>query len=191
MNMKTKTKVAERKYKKLPLTNQRFWEGIPVRDADHELRIFPNDDDIKDAVRGDEQRCVFANACRRLYGSVRVAFLRTFAYVELKDSTGKAFVERFEMSESVKKSIAIFDASGIAEPAGFLLSPPRPSERLDAKIIQNGKYRHRKATITGIKKNPKRQTLEKAEWKDVMTIRNGTGMVHFTTPAGLTKTKLK
>src|SRR5262245_2431858 len=111
----------------------RTWEGIPVRDSERELWIFPTQQDITAAIPKDEQFCVFANTCRGVYGSTRVIFLRTTAYVELLDEQGQKIIERFQLGDKTKRAIAEFDKTGPAQPGGYLLSAPRPSLRLEQK----------------------------------------------------------
>lgn len=144
--------------------------------------------DVEGASQNDWGKCVFARACRRLYGSQRVAFFRSVAYVELLDETGKPTIERFQMPRVMRQQIERFDKTKKAPPGGFLLLPPRPSYTLDAKHIKSAKERKAKkaaraAAIVGhgdsVKITPRKPLPIKLDW------RSGTGMVHFCSDNGI------
>lgn len=172
----------------------REWDGVPVTDAEHELRVFANTQDIATAVRGDEKHCVFANACRRIYGAKRVAFCRTVAYVELEDEQGKPRIERFCITESMREALAEFDRTGKAHPGGFLLSPPSKGNRLDHMLEakRRREKRKREAAVRGEILEPSKNAgtphgkfghpfhvNKKPHFYEADGVRNSTGMVQF------------
>lgn len=188
----TKMKTKTTKPKKI----NRYWDGLPIVDATHELRVFANADDAVGAVKKDWAECVFAKACGRLFNSRRVAFFRGIAYVELEEKDGTRCIERFLISKAMSDKIKQFDKDHIPPSGGFLLSPPSPCRTLEKKSEQNSRYkeaarernaRRRKAALMGIKedssKAPKRKPDMDLQW------RNGSGMVHFTHGKGIVKAK--
>ena len=106
---------------------QKYFGDLPIVEAKKELRIQPNAKDIKAAVRGDAEQCVFSRACKRMWNSERVAFFGTKAYVELLDKNGNKRIERFVISNEGRKMIKDFDKGKKIDPAGFVLKPPSPS----------------------------------------------------------------
>ncbi len=153
---------------------KRIFGGLPVVDAKRELRVFAGAKDIKSAKRKDPTNCVWAKACRRLYGSRTVAFFRTVAYIELRDPKGNPRIERFTLSKPTGRSIVRFDKTGKAAPAGYHLLPPSPGRTMDRNLERGREYqaltRHRTPAAkrgTGTKK------------RIVAEVRNGKGLVKF------------
>ena len=107
-----------------------FFRGLPMVDATEPLRITISKADARTGKRLDPNNCVFAKACKRLFGSQVVLFLRGQAYVELTDSKGLSKVYRYYFSPLVKEQIAVFDKTGTPPEGGFVLSPPSPSRKL-------------------------------------------------------------
>lgn len=173
---------AKGKYTK---TVERLWDGIPVQDAEKDLRIIIKPCDVSSAVQKDPGHCVFARACKRSFGTKKVLFLRTVAYVELPDDDGEVKVERFQMSDSVMQLIKDFDkGSKVVPHGGFLLLAPSPSNRLDAmrECDRTRDKRKREALLRGEKfgrvNSPKERPHSPKEID--FEVRNGTGLVQFT-----------
>jgi hypothetical protein len=112
-------------------TLRRFFGDLPVIDADESLRVITNDDDVRNAVRKDPRKCVFAQACRRLFGATTVLVFRSIAYVDLPDENNKRAVNRFTVSPNVRERLEAWDAKGVAYPGGYLFKAPQQSRRLD------------------------------------------------------------
>ena len=153
---------------------KRIFGGLPVVDAKHGLRIFATKYDIGLAKRKDPTNCVWAKACRRLYGSKIVAFFRTVAYIELQDSKGNLRVERFMLTRPTIRSIASFDRTGKVDPAGYNLLPPSPRRTMDYNLQWSREYqattRHR-TPVTKKGTGPKK--------KIIAEVRDGKGLVKF------------
>lgn len=132
---------------------QRFFGDLEVIDAAHELRIQPNTQDISGAVKGDPQNCAFARCLGRTLGSAHALFFNRVAYVDMLGPDGKRRVERFCMSPEAREFVAEFDRDSNVSPAGFILSPPSPSLRLDskcrAKKLKNERTRKQQALLKG------------------------------------------
>lgn len=192
--MKTATKTSKKKTPveqapakkngKYTKTVERLWDGIPVQDAENDLRIIIKPCDVSSAVQKDPGHCVFARACKRSFGTKKVLFLRTVAYVELPDDNGGIKVERFQMSDSVMQLIKNFDRGDKVIPhGGFLLLAPSPSNRLDSmrECDRTREKRKKEALIRGEKfgriYSPKEQPHEPKEID--FEVRNGTGLVQF------------
>ncbi len=142
---------------------ERLFNGLPVVDAKKDMVIKAIAADVKAAKRRDPFNCVFAKACKRLFGSHTVAFFRNYAYVENNNQ-----IERFSLPRATRDSVMMFDKAGKAEPGGYLLRPPSPSDTLEART-QRGRER-RDYWPSGSKK--------RAKAKDV-NFRCGTGLVQF------------
>jgi len=158
--------------------SERYFGGLPVIDATESLRIFVNREDIETASPKDPEACVYAQACRRLYGSNTVVFLRTKAYIDLPDEKGNRAVHRFDLGAKVRAQIRLFDQTGEASPGGFLLSAPSPTQTLDYQREYTKIKRARKAL--GI--TPKRRAAISGYTTihgKLDEVRNGRGMVHF------------
>jgi len=156
----------------------RFWDGVEIREAETPLRVMALPVDVDGAKRKDWGNCVFAKACKRLFGSTRVAFFRRTAYVQLKDETGKDYVERYSMPDAMRAQIETFDKTGKMPPGGFVLRPVLPSERLPTKAQRERESKARKkskgkAVISGTKRENKKSAPLHLDW------RTGTGKVHF------------
>lgn len=134
---KAKAKTTPSRHKEV----HRFFRGLPVVDAEDTLRIVVSRQDIKSATRLDPNNCVFAQACRRLFNSHAVLFLRRTAYVELPNEKGIRQVNRYVISGDTAAKIAHFDKTGEAAEGGFLLLPPSPSKTMQAHKAYNVKYR--------------------------------------------------
>ena len=150
---------------------QRYWGDLPVVDAKDRLRIMPCAEDIEGATRRDPSMCAMAMACRRMFHSKNVLFLRTVAYVEVPSPVpGKRIVERFFLNKHAREQIAEFDKSGKFDPAGYILHAPHKAGKLDSKRKNNIKYRARVlAGKAGTRHNPKMIT----------GVRDGTGHVRM------------
>lgn len=147
----------------------RLFNDLPVVDAKMSLRFYANAADVSGAVRRGPENCVLARACRRLFSGKNVLFWRSVAYVECEHD-GERRVERFKLSLSARRDIAILDATGIASPGGYVLDPVPTSMTLDNHL----NYQRGYAAVNGRKKRNHRPpiSIESA-------VRDGRGAVHF------------
>lgn len=118
----------------------RFFRGLPVVDATESLRILVNREDIKRAKRLDPNNCVFAQACRRLFNSHAVLFLRRYAYVELPDEKNVRMVFRYVIPNATVDKIVHFDKTGEAAEGGFILNAPPKSMTIGAHRAYSRRY---------------------------------------------------
>jgi hypothetical protein len=117
---------------------QRIWGDTPIVDAKNELRIVVQACDVQGAKRKDPEHCVFARACRRMFGAKKILFYKQVAYVEIPNTNGTKRVERFLLSKDVRKSIQQFDRDGSTLPnGGFVLQPPHASQTLGSRQQRN------------------------------------------------------
>lgn len=155
---------------------ERTFGGLPVIDATENLRVFVNKEDIAKSVRSDPKRCVYAQACKRLFGATTILFLRSVAYVDLPDENNVRSINRFTLTANVRKKIEEFDKTGKAHPGGFLLVAPPATMTLEG---QRERWHKRKDnTKSGRKLSPyiRGDAIEAV----AADYRLGTGMVHFT-----------
>jgi hypothetical protein len=117
---------------------KRHWGDVEVIDAEKDLRVFIQPQDLRSAKAKDPGCCVFAQACKRQFAASKVLFWRSVAYVELPGPDGRRRVERFYLSSEMRDLIENFDKGNqVATVAGFELKRPVPSETFDAKSARN------------------------------------------------------
>lgn len=181
------TTAAPKKKGKYSNTVERVWDGVPVQDATKDLRIMIKPCDVSNAVQKDPGHCVFARACKRSFGTKKVLFLRTIAYVELPDEKGEMKVERFMMSPSVQQLVSDFDKGNKVIPhGGFLLLAPTPANRLDSqRAYEETRKESRKTKREALLRGERPQTPERGKESPHnpraidFEVRNGTGLVKF------------
>jgi hypothetical protein len=172
--------------RKLEETLEHHWKGLPLVDATEPLRMTLTVEDIASATRENPGCCALANCCSRSFGSRKVAFYRTKAFVELVDEDGNPRVERFDIDKRARAVIANFDAGKVVNAGMVKLLPPRPSERLGARSNAKKSLRERKATEAakqGIPAMKPRKKKRRNGWRNLVAafVRSGTGR------AGITK----
>lgn len=153
--------------------------NLPVVDAADSLRIFVSPADIASAKRKDTAQCVLANACKRAFGSSKVLFFRTRAYVELPDKKGKRRIERFAASRDVRKLIETFDRGGkVKADSGFVLSAITPGRSFESR--KKSRDASRANVIRGSKRSGEKMSAYKHKpfYMD-LAVRDGRGGVHL------------
>lgn len=174
----------------------RTFGGLEVRDATADLRIPVTVEDVAHAERKNPERCVFAMACRRHFGSTAAVFFKTFAYVDIKGEDGVRHVERFLVNGAAQRLVAQFDREG---PDGIptderwiiLKAPPR-GKTLDYNLEKNriSRQRRREALkgecverdAPGDGQNAVSQpvgSLQSSRTPRELEIRDGTGLWHM------------
>ena len=128
--------------------------NLPLVEAKHSMVVYVSKPDIDQAVPRDPNNCVFAQACKRAFGSQAVLFYPTVAYVDMLDEDGKRIVMRFRVTEKTRAAIERFDLTQSAAEATFVLQPVPPTMTLAAKTVQQRK--RRKAYEAGVEKHPTR-----------------------------------
>ena len=172
----------------------RTFEGMPVVEAERDLRIVLMPEDINKADRKSFDNCVFARACERQFGSTKIVLMRTRAYIAITDEKGNMRVERFVIPDEASEIIRNFDKGKKIKPGtAFHFKAPRESQTLEYER-KKSKRQSRKAKMN----NELRETNPQAEGqaKGVETrknrpegynvkpkvadldVRNGTGMIH-------------
>jgi len=165
---------------------KRHWGDIEVVDADKDLRVFIQPEDVRSATKKDPGCCVFAQACKRQFAATKVLFWKSVAYVELPGADGKKRVERFQLGPQMRDLIEDFDKGlPVSEVAGFELKKPRPSYTLDGKLAKNRRLKQRRkdAVINGtINQRNGRKGKGKYGRPAIVVdleVRNGKGRVQF------------
>ena len=166
---------------------KRHWGDIEVVDAEKDLRVFIQPEDVSSATAKDPGCCVFAQACKRQFAATKVLFWRSVAYVELPGRDGRRRVERFSLSRDMRDLIENFDKGNpVANVAGFELKKPVPSETFEGKARRNKSQgeRRKKALLKGTRMTPKRGIQGEGKYSKPaividLQVRNGKGQVHF------------
>jgi hypothetical protein len=165
---------------------KRHWGDVEVIDAEKDLRVFIQPQDVRSATAKDPGCCVFAQACKRQFAASKVLFWRSVAYVELPGPDGKRRVERFTLSSEMRELIENFDKGNkVSEVAGFELKRPRPTETLEGKLNKNRAWRERrrKALLKGTARCKRGSQGEGKYSKPAIVVdlevRDGKGRVQF------------
>lgn len=168
---------------------KRHWGDVEVVDAEKDLRVFIQPEDVNSATAKHPGCCVFAQACKRQFAATKVLFWKSVAYVELPGVDGKKRVERFQLGPNMRELIENFDKGmPVAEMAGFELKKPRPSYTLDGLLAKNraSKQRRRAALIKGTRDKGSSGTgkgkgaYSKPAIVVDLEVRDGKGRVQFT-----------
>ena len=110
-----------------------MFNGLPVVDAKNDLRIVILEDDIKKGIPKDFDKCIFAQACKRVFNSQKVLLMRSIAYISLPDENGNYKVERYLISNGGRKVISDFDQGKLPKSGtSFVFKAPRKSHTLGA-----------------------------------------------------------
>ena len=132
---------------------------------------------------------MFAQACKRSFGSSKVLFFRSVAYIELPNEAGELRVERFHMEPSMCKLIHDFDSGRDVIPkAGFLLKAPHGARRMEDNRARRARSRDkvRLAKLLGamVSLDENNGAKRRGRYTDKpvaidLLVRNGSGLVHF------------
>jgi len=183
---KTKAKAVSRKTKQMEEI-RRHWGDVEVIDAQKDLRVFIQPEDVGSATAKDPGCCVFAQACKRQFAATKVLFWRSVAYVELPSADGKRRVERFALSSEMRDLIENFDRGHSVLPvAGFELKKLQPSKTFAARLRNNraSRERRRKALLNGTRNVSKRGMQGDPQYSKPaividLEVRSGRGRVQF------------
>lgn len=187
--MATKTKSRKRSSSNSESLKEirRHWGDVEVVDADKNLRVFIQPEDVRSATQKDPGCCVFAQACKRQFAATKVLFWRCVAFVELPAPKGGKRVERFELSPQMRDLIDSFDRGHtVQDLAGFELKRPRPSQTFEgmARRKREANARRKEALLLGTRQSIKKGRQGEGRYsKPVrvvdLEIRNGSGRVQF------------
>lgn len=168
---------------------RRLWGDIDVIDSAKDLRLMIVPSDVASAKRKDPGACVFAQACKRSFGSSKVLFFRSVAYVEIPDSAGRLRIERFIMPPPMRAMIEAFDKGEATLPkAGFILKAPSYARRLDNERKRKQASRRKRLMLLGHSETEEykirkgKQGIGKYESPAIavdLSVRSGVGAVHF------------
>lgn len=166
---------------------KRHWGDVEVVDAQANLRVFIQPEDVRSATKKDPGCCVFAQACKRQFAATKVLFWRSVAFVELPAPTGGRRVERFELSPQMRDLIDNFDrGQEVPSLAGFELKRPRPSQTFEGMARRKKAYhaKKREALLKGTRGPDKKGRQGEGRYSAPvrvvdLEVRNGSGRVHF------------
>lgn len=186
--VKTKASKPNRKPKRVAAVGgagrvlRETFDGLPIVDAKADMTLVVRTTDVEAAEGNakDASNCVLAKACARQFGSSKVMFFRTCAYVEKPEPDGKRVVTRFILDEHAAAIVRAFDKGKCVKgEVSVTLKAPKQSQSLDYLVDKQRRRTIRKAMIRGtiVNKSPSAGVYRKPRLAD-MDVRNGTGMVH-------------
>lgn len=154
------------------MTEVRMKDGLPVVEAEADLYVYVTEEDISCGVRKDPCRCAIAQAVKRSVGHVggEAEIHRGIAYVKAPDEEGEMVWRRFRLGPRTRQRVEMFDKTGIADPAGYLLKAPTKTQRLDYRRAQAKKAVKRPGSRGRIR------TRERINIDEM--VRSGSGVVH-------------
>lgn len=155
----------------------RFWDGLPVREATEPLTVRITKRDSRGAEAGAPIDCAIARACRRMYGSQAMAIFRRVAYVDIADALGNRVVYRYQIPVPVRRMIAQYDTNGAFPTGAIELRPMEPSRTLDS--LRRGYHRRKKAIIKGEAVRGEGPKTPRKTPISFDAVRNGSGLVYF------------
>ena len=171
---------------------KRLWDGLPVVDAVVRTLIVLKPEDFLGAEKKNPNCCVFARALKRSLGCSKVVFLRSVAYIDMPDSGGEIKVYRYIMPPNMRALIEAFDKGDASvQNASFTLLPPTPGRTLESRIMAARRRRERRraqllgelSSADGPESNSKPVKSRGPHASPIivdLSVRNGTGAVHFT-----------
>lgn len=104
------------------------FDGLPVIDAKHPIKIIVNRNDVDKANNKNPADCALARACRRNLDVPEVRIHLSRAYVR----ANKGNWTRYVVPATARTEIIAFDRGGKFEVGEFTLLPPPVSKRLGA-----------------------------------------------------------
>jgi hypothetical protein len=170
---------------------RRVWGDLDVVDAKRDVVVTINEADIARASRQDPAECVFAQACRRVFGAKKVLFFRSVAYIEMPDAQGRRRVERFILGHETRDLINQWDDGEQVFPdAGFQLRAPSRSQTFDTKLAKSRKehLKVRKRVLEGARIEPP-GVREKPELRPLKPAKASAGPVEPSKPMTASKAK--
>lgn len=167
---------------------RRLWGDIDVEDGKADFQVLIRPEDVRTAKRKDFGGCIFAQSCKRVTGSDKVAFYKSVAYIGMADEQGKPVVRRFVIPEAARKLIASFDrGQPVPENASYILKAPPKSRSFESerdgrrkrKLLQRERLALK---IEGEMIESNRGVGRSSPGEPLvvdLSVRNGTGVVHF------------
>jgi hypothetical protein len=159
--------------------------ALEIVEAKTDFVVYVTAEEHETGVRGDPNRCMFSNACKRAFGSKGVLFYPTIAYVDMVDprDSSRRIVMRFQLPPETRKQLEDFDAGiGDFQEASFILKAVRPSERLAAKAKRSRQRKRAQqlspAERTAAKSEAATKGHQTRRTKALMGIRSGSGQIH-------------
>ena len=115
-------------------SEQKFYKGMPVKDADKALQVTLSIANVKESTPRDPENCAFAVCLKRTLGVSTVAINKTSAYIESKSEQG-SIVEKYVPSKKVGHFIDLFDGEEISSvpKQSFWFYPPSKSRKISYK----------------------------------------------------------
>lgn len=150
----------------------RYYGDMKVVEAKNAVMLHITEADVKGAIPRDPHNCAFAQACRRIFESTTVSFMRSYSYMDMVGSDGIRRLYRFKNPVATKRVIEEFDRTR-KMPVGltFRLDPMPKGHTLDRKKKRADKYNKRKQAGEVV--------IRASISSKSFSLRNGSGMIQF------------
>ena len=122
---------------------------LEIVEAKTDFVVYVTADEQEHSERGNPNKCMFSNACKRAFGSKGVLFYPTIAYVDMIDPTDptQRIVMRFMLPRETRRRLEDFDMGiGETKEATFVLKAVSKTRTL-AYMAQDKKRRARRKLI--------------------------------------------
>ena len=95
-------------------------ENTPIYLSGHDFPLSPSKADIRRAIPRSHTGCVYAQACKRLFGYTALIYRRV-AYVPQTGPDGTRLIYKYALSHSAGEALRHFDRTGEASPNMVML----------------------------------------------------------------------
>ena len=160
---------------------------LEIVEAKTDFVVYVTADEQENSERGNPNKCMFSNACKRAFGSKGVLFYPTVAYVDMIDPAdfSQRIVMRFTLPRATRNRLENFDLGvGDAKEAAFVLKAV-PKTRTLSYMAKDARRRTRRKLIQ--ETSPEVAERRKAaaakgratkEFTSLIGVRSGTGQIH-------------
>jgi hypothetical protein len=160
---------------------------LEIVEATTDFVVYVTAQEQEESVRGDPNKCMFSEACKRAFGSKGVLFYPTVAYVDMIDpeDPDRRIVMRFRLPQKTRDRLEAFDrGEDDTHEATFVLKAVPKTKTLQYMLKQSRQRRKLKLThitpreITERRKASAQKGHETRRAKALMGVRSGSGQVH-------------
>jgi hypothetical protein len=159
---------------------------LKIVEAIADFVVYVTADEQEHSVPGDPNKCMFANACKRAFGSKGVLFYPSVDLLDPRDPSQR-IVMRFHLPTETRQRLEAFDrGEGGLREATFILKAVPKSRRLAESAKARRKYdRARRLRVenglpevSAEKQAAARKAHVTRRTSRLMGVRTGTGQVH-------------
>jgi hypothetical protein len=173
---------------------RQIFGDLEIVEAKTDFVVYVTAEEQERSVRGNPNKCMFSNACKRAFGSKGVLFYPTVAYVDMIDpaDASQRLVMRFKLPSETREKLEAFDRGDMdgAREATFVLKAVPKSQQLAYMAKKKRDQSRRKLiqqTFEDAEQEAEEQEKRKASAakgrqtrrdKTLMGVRSGSGKVH-------------